>query len=84
MTNELKEMITKLGGDISSLPDNLETTLYKALCNTLGVDYSDCGNNLISSYQKEIINECTGGGSVNVTDDGNGNVKIIGVPVIVE
>lgn len=61
-TEELKVMITQAGGDISSLPDNLETTLYKALCETLGIDYSEMDDNLASSYLKKITEDYTGGG----------------------
>lgn len=52
--NLLKEIITKVGGNVENLPDNLLTTHLKALCEALGVDTSNVENNLITTLLKAM------------------------------
>ena len=60
-TEHLKTLIEAVGEEVS-LPDNLKTTLWQALCGAMGVDITDMTDNLISSYVKQIATEFTGGG----------------------
>lgn len=62
-TEKMKEMITKAGGDASTLPDNLITTYWKKLGEALGVDMSNLPNNLVTTYMQAIIDGYAGGGT---------------------
>ena len=58
----MDEMLTAIGIDVEALPDRLETTMLKAVCDKLGVDTSDMTDNLVTSYLEQIALEYAGGG----------------------
>lgn len=69
-TELLGEILTKTGGDINNLPDNLKTTILKQIAENLGVDVSTLPDNLETTLLK-VIGENIGkvGGGDNAVID---------------
>ncbi|MBQ8279499.1 MAG: hypothetical protein IJZ23_06935 [Roseburia sp.] len=49
-TELLQEIVANAGGDVNSLPDNLETTLLKAIAQSVGGLYSDSTEGITTTY----------------------------------
>lgn len=65
-TTELySEILTKTGGDASTLPDNLKTTYLKSINVNIGVDVNALPDNLETTLLKAIAENIgsAGGGS---------------------
>ena len=54
-TELMEELIVLAGGDVSALPDRLETTYLKLLGEALGVNMSNLPDNLVSTHLQAII-----------------------------